>query len=1077
MFQSKYRHFPLFLLVVTLIILAFTLTTTSHQPAQAQAQPILLTTSPLEPDSNYNNFPEKENSPSSQWPSFNQSIAQEIEVVSIIVTFDDTVDTASLEAISGGRVIHEYSKLFRGASLVLPVEKVTNIAALPGITGIYPDELLHPDTDTSPAFIGATTAWEALGGQQSAGEGIVVGVLDTGVWPEHPSFSDPDPFGNPYPDPPGGPYACEFGSDVPGDEPFECNNKLIGAYRFMDTYEVFGPSLLPGEFRSARDDDGHGTHTASTAVGNGGVLASVFGFDLGTVSGIAPRAHLIAYKVCGNAGCFTSDSVAAVEQAILDGVDVINFSISGGTEPFSSLSELAFLKAYENGVFVAASAGNSGPTPDTVNHRGPWVTTVAASSHNRSFASTLTVTAVNGDKLTLDGVSITDGHQGNILLASDFGDGLCLNPFPADTFTVDDIVVCERGEIARVQKSFNVAAGGAGGMILYNPTPQSLVPDNHFIPTIHIQNDAGAALLAFMATHTGVTGEFTPGTAVTSQGDVMAPFSSRGGPGQTLGISKPDITAPGIQILAGHTPLPATTTSGPSGQLFQAIAGTSMSSPHIAGAAALLKARHPNWTPGQIKSALMTTALTNGVVKEDGLTPADPFDYGSGRVDLTRAGDPGLTISADGEDFINHQGDLWNTNYPSIFIPAMPGKITVQRTVQSELPYDAFWQATVESPPDLSIKIERPFFGVRAGKNRTLTIRIDASLVPIGEVRHATIFLTHENHQLHIPVTIVRQEPVVTLDKQCNPPVFPYRDITTCTLTLTNTSFNTATVHLEDTLPRILHPVGVVTGGKRTGPRTITFDGTLAPATPPLVEAIDGTGTSPAGYLPLSLFGVPPIGGVSDESLVNFTVPAYVYAGETYTSIGMVSNGYLVVGGGDNNDIDFVNQTFPDPARPNNVLAPFWTDLNPGAGGAMRAAILSDGTNSWVVLDWENVPNFSGGALNSFQAWIGLNGVEDISFTYGTVSSGNNNLLTIGAENRFGNQGSNWFVNGEGNPVTMGSEVRIVTTPGSSGESHTVIVRAIGWRAGEWTNCAEMTSDLFVGVNVACFSGEVIPRE
>src|SRR5581483_6267726 len=178
--------------------------------------------------------------------------------------------------------------------------------------------------------------WNSLGGQAHAGEGEVVGGLDTGIWPEHPSFSDPDPLGNPYPAPPAqdANLPCQFGSDVKGDVPFACNNKLIGAYRFMNTYEQFGPPLQPGEFRSARDSEGHGTHTSSTAAGNAGVKATVFGVARGTISGIAPRAHLIMYRVCGADGCFSSDSVAAVQQAIADGVDVINFSIGGGTDPY-----------------------------------------------------------------------------------------------------------------------------------------------------------------------------------------------------------------------------------------------------------------------------------------------------------------------------------------------------------------------------------------------------------------------------------------------------------------------------------------------------------------------------------------------------------------------------------------------------------------------------------------------------------------------------------------------------------------------------------------------------------------------
>jgi len=465
------------------------------------------------------------------------------------------------QAIPEAKVVHRYRAVIGGASLLVPENRVEALASLGGVRAIYADEVLQVETEASPAFIGAPTAWGQLGGQGSAGEGVVVGVLDTGVWPEHPSFSDPDPFGKAYDPPPGGPYTCDFGDTTfnPNDAAFTCNNKLIGAYDFLNTYKaVIG--LLPDEFDSARDADGHGTHTSTTAAGNGGVAATMLGVNRGLVSGIAPRAHVIMYKVCGDQGCFSSDSAAAVDQAVMDGVDVTNFSISGGNDPYSDVVELAFLNAYAAGVFAAHSAGNSGPGADTVAHRGPWVTTVGASTTDRHFLSTVTLTGiVSGTTsvtatLMISGASVTDGIITPTLVvsAADFGDELCLNPFTSGTFN-GEIVVCKRGAIARVEKSFNVEQGGAGGLLLYNPVLQGLATDNHFIPSVHLENDSGVALLDFMDNHTEVKATFTPGVATTVQGDKMAAFSSRGGPGQTLGVSKPDITAPGVQILVNSS--------------------------------------------------------------------------------------------------------------------------------------------------------------------------------------------------------------------------------------------------------------------------------------------------------------------------------------------------------------------------------------------------------------------------------------------------------------------------------------------------------------------------------------------
>ncbi len=990
-------------------------------------------------------------------------------------------------AIPEAQLVYRYTVVIGGAAVILPAAKLDVLSRLPGVVRIYRDRLEQITTDTSPGFIGADVLWEALGGQENAGEGIIVGVLDTGIWPEHPSFSDPDPSGKPYTRPAhwrG--TACEFGSDNPNDPPFTCNNKLLGAQRFMQIYELFGPDLLPGEFVSARDDNGHGTHTASTAAGNAGVEATLLGVERGTVSGIAPRAHVAMYKVCGDAGCFTSDSAAAIQQAIQDGANVLNFSISGGTAPYNDIVSLAFLDAYTAGVFVAASAGNSGPGLDTVDHREPWVTTVGASTTDRTFLSTITLTAGDGVTLTLVGASLTAGIETPtpVVMAADFdglpaddpAKGMCNTPFPEGTFS-GQIVVCKRGVIARVEKGYNVLVGGAGGMILYNPSLQGLATDNHFLPAVHIEVDQSNLLLDFMANHTDVMGTFTAGQSAEAQGDVMAAFSSRGGPGQTLGISKPDVTAPGVQILAGHTPFPATVAGGKPGELFQVIQGTSMSSPHVAGAGALLKALHPTWTPGQIKSALMTTAKTEGVTKEDGVTPADTFDYGSGRIDLAKAGMAALTFDASAQEYLDKSGHLWDANYPSLYVPALVGRLTVQRTVRSHLSGLSLWEVSVNAPSDLFVGVP-PLLWVAGRSTATFDITVDATRVPVGQVRMATLTFTPNINglpALHFPITVVRRDPSVTLTKSCTPTTVELGASTACEITLTNLGFDEAVVQVNDFLPKPLTlETGSVSGAVAAG-NDLFYMGSLFPAEPPDVDVVDGTGTTPAGYLPLSAFGVAPIGGIGDETMTNFNIPAFVFGGKTWTRIGVTSNGYAVVGGGTAADVLFIPQRMPDPDRPNNVLAPFWTDLNPAFGGALRAAILRDGANRWVVFDFENVVNYGDRAPNSFQIWIGLNNVEDISFTYGDVSAGDPDAgLAVGAENEFGNRGRSWYYNGVGSAPTNGTELRVVSQPGQPGETHRITYRARGTSLGNWTNTAEMIGNVFAGVATAVVDGSVV---
>jgi subtilisin family serine protease len=984
-------------------------------------------------------------------------------------------------SVPQARVTHAYKIVLGGVSMVVPEEQVAQLSKLPGVVAVFRDELRQPVTDRSPRFIGATSLWDDLGGRGKAGQGIIVGVLDTGIWPENQAFSDPDPSGKPYPPPPAKwtGTVCDFTGGANPGPPFTCNNKLIGARRFMETYEsVF--ALLPTEFTSARDDDGHGTHTSSTAAGNSRVPANLaIGLEtLTNISGIAPRAHVAMYRVCGVEGCFTSDTAAAVEQAILDGVDVLNFSIDGGTQPFADAGQLAFLEAYNAGIFVAAAAGNDGPDPDTVSNRAPWVTTAGASTQDRFYFTELTLLGDGGASLELTGVAVTGGVPlSPLVLAASLGDPLCLAPFPAGS-VAGQIVACQRGTNARVEKGANVLAGGAVGMILFNAAAgESLNMDNHFLPAVQLDFAAGQAMLAFLDANGGERASFPQGTkTIVGGGDVMADFSSRGGTGQTLGISKPDLTAPGVAILAGGTPEPndsgeASSFGAPSNFMF--INGTSMASPHVAGAAALLKDLHPTWTPGEIKSALMTTARLR-LLKEDAATPANPFDRGSGRIDLTKAGDPGLTFDATGQEYVDNQANLSVANYPSLFVPLHPGLVIVQRTVESHLDHRSFWKVSVSAPRDLDVHVP-DFISVGRRGERTFDIKVDARNVPIGEVRHATLTLRekcHDGRRLRFPITVSRRQPGVTIAKTCEPTTLARGETTDCTITLQNTSFDPTAVSVVDRLPEELRLTGAVTGGVRESSRRVTFVGTLGGAEPPGIDVAPGT--SPFGYIPLSDFGIPPEPGVTDETIINFLVPPFVFAGETHTTIGMVSNGYLVVDGGTGVDVEFINQNLPDPERPNNVLAPFWTDLNPAVGGALRAGVLSAGPDSWVVFDWEDVRNFDDPTTNSFQVWIGLNGVEDISYTYGTtLSAGNLGLLTVGAENRFGNRGENAYFNGTGELPTSASEFVVTSTPSAPGEAHVIQFTAKGVEKGEWQNCAEMRSESFFGVSTACVEGRV----
>ena len=949
--------------------------------------------------------------------------------------------------------------VYGGLSVVVPANRIEDLLSIPGVVAVQADTLREPLTDSSPGFVGATNLYPQLGGAANAGKGVIFGSLDTGVWPEHPSFVDKGNLAAPPPKADGTPRVCDFDDNplTPASDPFVCNHKLIGGQAFLATYLA----VVGGEvYASARDSDGHGTHTASTAAGNPVASAPVLGVDRGPVQGVAPGAWVSAYKVCGALGCFSSDSAAAVQQAVKDGVRVINFSVSGGTTPLTDPVELAFLDAYAAGVFVATSAGNSGPAAGTANHLSPWVTTVAASTQKRQFDSTLTLTA-GADAVTFAGASLTAGAgAAPIVLASDspYARVLCDTEAPAGSFT-GKIVACQRGGNGRVDKGFNVSRGGAVGMVLYNPSLADVETDNHWLPTVHLAD--GTPFLAFMAGHSGVTARFTAGIKQQGPGDVMAAFSSRGPAGSFI---KPDITAPGVQILAGMTPTPGSPSGGPPGQLYQAIAGTSMSSPHVAGSAILLEALHAAWTPGQIRSALMTTA-SGDVVKEDGSTPADPFDVGSGRVSLGPAGNPGLTFDETAAPMAALTADsvgAVHLNIPSVNAPVMPGRLTTVRTAVNVTNRTQTYAVHTTAPAQTSITVSPTVFTVGAGRAVRLTIRI-ASNAPagqhFGQVRLDPV--ASGLPTLHLPVAFVPQHGVVGLTSNCAPGTIPMFGTSDCTVTATNNSFTTTTVDLA-TATSLNLPVTSVTGATRTGVFSVAKTGVTLAGAQLGVPSV-APGPSPAGYISLAAFGFTPT-AIGDEQFLNFTVPAFRYNGATYTSIGINSNGYAVAGGGSSADSNCCNLTqIPDPARPNDVLAPYWTDLNGSGAPGISAGVLTNGVGNWAVFQWD-VNVFDTNQPKTFQLWIGLNGTQDLSFAYDPANlpglPGAQPLL-VGAENRSGTGGAQLPA---GTPPTQ--DLVITSTDPTPGGSVSYALTVRGTARGTGSVTTSMIAPIVPGTTV-----------
>ncbi|WP_283134309.1 S8 family serine peptidase [Rhizohabitans arisaemae] len=952
-----------------------------------------------------------------------------------------------------------------GISLRLPGNKAAELLKLPGVAAVQEDSAERPNTDSSAAFIGANTIYNQLGGSSSSGKGVIVGILDSGAWPEQAQFADPGNLPAPPAKADGTPRTCDFGDNplTPATDVFVCNNKVIGGQPFLDTYNIIvGGEVFPD---SARDSNGHGTHTATTSAGGPASGANPLGINRGNIHGIAPAAHVSIYKVCGLEGCYQSDSAAAVAQAIRDGVRVINFSISGGNDPYSDPVELAFLDAYAAGVFVAASAGNSGPGPNTVAHRSPWVTTVAASTQSRTFQSTITLAGAGGASATIKGASITAGVASPlpVVLASapPYNNALCTSPAPPGIFT-GKIVACERGP-GRVVKGFNVRQGGAAGMLLYNGTAADVMTDNHWLPTVHLDKPEGDTLRTFLANNPGATAKFTQGTATTWQGDVITTFSSRGPGGDFL---KPDVTAPGLHILAGNTPVLEDAAGGPQGQYYQAIAGTSMSSPHVAGAAALVFALNPTFTPGQVKSALETTGKTAGVFKQDKVTPADPFDFGGGRINLGLAGKPGVTFDETAANFVASANDPQNRidlNLPSINAPVMPGVITTTRVAKNVASTRVGYRVSGVAPSGASITVTPSSFNIVPGDTVALNIKIDAGSLPEGQY-FGQIKLDTEGGgpDLRLPVAFYRQQGIIPVTQTCAPTTIA---VTTgrssCSVTIQNNTLASAQVTSRTGTARSLDIQDVV-GATRDpqNPWGIVAQKTLAGRQPD--RPVIAPGASPAGFIPLSAFGITPV-PIGDEQALNFTVPSYRFAGRNYTRIGITSNGYSIAGGSSGTaDIEYVPQSLPNPTPPNNVLAPFWTDLDGSDALGIYAATLTDGVDDWLVIEWR-VNVYGTSSQRVFQQWIGLNGTEDITYTYDPA-----NLpaappagygLTVGAENADGSAGSQIA----GLPT---QDLRVTSTPGAPGETMTYTFKIMGLYLGRYDVTTSMSTPLVRGDTV-----------
>ncbi|MCB0002092.1 MAG: S8 family serine peptidase [Anaerolineae bacterium] len=658
----------------------------------------------------------------------------------------DGVQAAMLNTIDQtlGRDVYvhaQWNVAYNGFAIEMTPEEAATVVGLEGINIVQREFMRYPQTDVGPQWIGADNIWNGSAtGTLYKGEGVVAGIIDTGINLGHPSFAATGQDGYVHTNPLGSGNYLGLCLSNPGT--YVCNDKTYGFYIF--TGEV------------SEDGDGHGSHTGSTTAGNylqpGTVDLSPFNTYSPAISGVAPHANIIGYKACLDAGgCPGAALVSSINQATADGVDVINYSIGGGTSnPWTDADALAFLAAQDAGVVPVTSAGNNGPGASTVGSPGdaPWMMTVGASTHNRAGINAI-IDMTGGDTtpppdLEGKGFSLGTGML-PMVYAGDFGDALCLNEFAPGTFT-GQIVVCDRGTNARVAKGYNVLQGGAGGMVLVNTDPgQSLNGDVHWLPAVQLDSVKGTALKTWMASGSGHMGKIE-GTNISfdpANGDIMAGFSSRGPlVNNASDIIKPDVTAPGVDIIAAYRDLPP----GPEDptQNYGVVSGTSMSSPHTAGAAALLSGLYPDWTPAEVKAAMMSTGKVAGVYKEDYVTQADPFDMGGGRVQVDQGAQSGLLFNVAPGAFQaanpGSGGDPKTLNLASLGNDDCGSSCSWTRTVEAV--DDGTWTVSASAPAGMTLTVVPNSFSLNAGQTQVLNITANVAGLPVGTWAFGQVNLT-----------------------------------------------------------------------------------------------------------------------------------------------------------------------------------------------------------------------------------------------------------------------------------------------------------------------------------------------
>ncbi|XP_030489278.2 CO(2)-response secreted protease isoform X1 [Cannabis sativa] len=660
-------------------------------------------------------------------------------------------------------IVHNYNHAIRGFSAMLTESEASVLSGDSEVVSVFPDTMLQLHTTRSWDFLEGKAARQSTwASHKHLSDDVIVGLIDTGIWPESPSFKD-EGVG---PVPSRWKGICMEGFDF---KKSHCNRKLIGA-RYYNTTLLSKSYLINKSHygkakNSPRDTIGHGTHTTSIAAGARVANASYYGLAKGVARGGSPSTRIASYKTCSAEGCSGATILKAIDDAIKDGVDMISISIGMGSlfqsDYLNDPIAIGAFHAEQMGVMVICSAGNDGPDPYTAVNTAPWIFTVAASSIDRDFQST--VILGNGQSFKGSSINLSNHSRSNVYPVV-FGKDVAAKFTPASEASncypgsldakkvVGKIVVCVNDDptVSRKIRKLVVEDAKAEGMILIDDGEKGVPFDSGIFSFLQVDNDVGSHILKYINSTKKPTGAIIPTVEVLRQrpAPIVAFFSSRG-PGQiTENILKPDIMAPGVAILAAMIPQsdePGAVPTGLKPSDFALKSGTSMACPHVTGAAAFIKSVRPKWTSSMIRSALMTTASEyNNMGKpltNNSNSIASPHETGVGEINPMKALNPGLVFETTLEDYLQFlcyygyteknirsmsntkftcpklsiEELISNINYPSISISQLNrhhGAKVIKRSVTNVGPFNSTYIAKVHSPQGLVVKVspEKLFF-------------------------------------------------------------------------------------------------------------------------------------------------------------------------------------------------------------------------------------------------------------------------------------------------------------------------------------------------------------------------------